>query len=500
MVLEILSGMGCQFLRRLMSASWQEDCPAFSIFSLLWAVAALFHIVWANIFIHSAPFTTPRPLLSIVLSLAAAAVVQRPSSIRRLLILAGVQVLDVGYEHPYCSNHWLLSGFVNLTIIGSAAWVKSQAWREPLRFSDVYETFTPFVRLEVIIFYFFTFFHKLNADFIDPSSSCAVTLLNHIISLFSLPSGPTLEYLVIFLTLGVECFLVIGLAIPRLWLPAVLIGVGFHFILALDVVKLIYTFSAPMYALLWVFVPPSAAVHLARAPQRLAESVQGKPVRTRLVWLFFNRFHFLAAYLLTLILCWHHPQHSLILNVLGFTCLWLIFAVTLFVSLGLAWETLREQTADRPPGPRAKTSFLLLLPFLVFLNGLGPYLGLKLKSAWQMYSNLSVDHSGSNHFLVPYSLDVGGFLADSVAIVSTSDSLLDKRYVQTGNRITYFELRGRLARQPDVQIAYVRAGQKLRNLPRAGDSPEFSDPGSPLLRRLLVFRPLGPQAGKVCAW
>ena len=246
-----------------------------------------------------------------------------------------------------------------------------------------------------------------------------------------------------------------------------------------------------MYALLWVCIPPSAAASLALVRQRLPRAVRGKPVWRSLVRLFFNRFHFLAGYLLTLVLCRQYPELGLGLNVVGFSLLWLALAGTLFVALGYAWRQLRERAGDRPPPLCFKTSPLLLIPLLVLLNGLGPYLGLKLRSAWQMYSNLSVDDAGSNHFLIPYSLDIGGFLADSVVIVSTSDSLLNEHYVQTGARMPYFALRSYLVHRPEVRLAYVRSGQ-YREVARAGDSPEFSTRPPPLLRKLLTFRPLGP--------
>lgn len=472
---------------------------AFSVFALLWAMAALLHILWEQVLLHSAPFTTPGPLSEVVLALSAAAVIHRPSCVRRLLILAAVQVLQIGYQLPFTPNHWLLTGFVNLTILCAALGVKARAWQSPLRSSELYRAFTPYVRLEVIIFYFFTFFHKLNADFIDPASSCAVTFLGHLTDPFSLPSLPGLESLAIFVTLGVECLLPIGLAIPRLWLPAVLLGAGFHFVLALDLIKMFYNFSAVMYALLWVFVPPSAAVPLVRVGQLLPRAVRGKPVWRSLVRLFFNRLHFLVGYGLTLALCWLYPEIGLGLNVVGFSLLWLALAGTLFFTVACAWRPLRERAGDRPPPVFFKMSPLLLIPLLVFLNGLGPYLGLKLRSAWQMYSNLSIDDAGSNHFLIPRSLDIGGFLKDSVVIVSTSDSLLNERYVQTGARMAYFELRSYLAQRPEVRLAYTRSGQ-YREIARAGDSPEFSTRPNPLLRKLLTFRPLGQQAGEICDW
>ena len=519
-----------------MSSSSQPHDSACSIFCLLWAIAALLHIIWDNVLLHSAPFTTVGPLSEIVLACAAAAVIQRPSSVRRLLLLAAVQVLQVGYQLPYTPNHWLLTGFVNLTILCAAIGLKARAWRSPLCSAELYRVFTPAVRLAVIIFYFFTFFHKLNADFLDPSSSCAATFIGHITDLFSVPSLPALAPLAIFVTLGVEGALPIGLAIPRLRLPAVLLGAGFHFLLALDIVKMFYNFSSVMVALLWVFVPPAAAVPLVRVRRCLPRAVRGKPVWRSVVRLFFNRFHFLAGYGLTLVLCWFSPDISLGLNIVGFSLLWLALAGTLCVAVGYAWRPRRVRKEPTPPlarhpsqegmccsppwrggpelgeGPgwvpswrqsgshnRRRSSLLLLIPCLVLLNGLGPYLGLKLRSAWQMYSNLRVDDAGSNHFLIPRSLDIGGFLADSVVIVSTSDGLLNEQYVETGARMPYFALHAYLAEHPEVELAYIRSGQ-YRAIARAGDSPEFSTRPPLLLRKLLTFRPLGQQAGKICDW
>ena len=339
-----------------MASSLQEHSSAFSVFSLLWAVAALLHIIWDTVLLHSAPFTTVGPLSEIVLALSAAAVIHRPASVRRLLILAAIQVLQVGYQLPFVPNHWLLTGFVNLTIICAAIGLKAR--QAPLRSSELYQTFTPYVRLEVIIFYGFTFFHKLNADFLDPASSCAVTFLGHITAPFSLPPLPALESLAIWVTLGVEFLLPIGLAIPRLWLPAILLGAGFHFVLALDVVKMFYNFSSVMVALLWVCIPLPAATLLVRVRRRLPRAARGKPVWRSLVRLFFNRFHFLAGYLLTLVLCWQYPDLSLGLNVVGFSLLWLALAGTLFVAVGYAWRPLRE----RAGGPASALALQNIAP------------------------------------------------------------------------------------------------------------------------------------------
>ena len=123
-----------------------------------------------------------------------------------------------------------------------------------------------------------------------------------------------------------------------------------------------------------------------------------------------------------------------------------------------------------------------------------------LRSAWQMYSNLNVSAHGSNHYLIPASLDLGGFLADSVQIAAASDPWLHRHYGQTGARMTWFELRRYLARQPDTRLLYVRAGHPPRVFGPTAQEPALTTPPPWLLRKLLIFRPLGPPAAGLCDW
>ena len=99
-----------------------------------------------------------------------------------------------------------------------------------------------------------------------------------------------------------------------------------------------------------------------------------------------------------------------------------------------------------------------------------------LRSAWQMYSNLNVSAHGSNHYLIPASLDLGGFLADSVQIAAASDPWLHRHYGQTGARMTWFELRRYLARQPDTRLLYVRAGHPPRVFGPTAQEPALTTP------------------------
>ena len=466
-----------------------ENAEAAKVFALLYAVAVLLHIFWPPVFQPAPAVISPPPWLLSGLVLAAVAVIHRPASAGRLLCLAIVQLLDVAYYLPFVPNHWLLTGILSLAILGAAPAVQLGA---------VYQTLTPSVRISAAIFYFFTFFHKLNADFLNPSTSCAVRFFEQTLAPVGLSALPGAGAAVIGATLAVELFLAVGLTVPRWRQAACVLGAGFHMVLALDAPHIFYNFSAVMFAVLWVCVPPSRAAWIARPPG-------GR----------FGRFHFLGGYALIVGLCWWFPAEAWRVTAFGFSGLWLAFAITLLTRAGLlgrcnlfrfARASRRSSAQPSPLAPverfqgRRYAGVLLLLPALVLLNGLSPYLGLKTRTVWAMYSNLNLSPYDSNHYLIPYSLDVGGFMADAVRLTATTDPTLESQYMRTGQLITWHELRRYVARQPDIWLAYTRTGRPPKAFGPADEDAALIAPAPWLVRKLLLFRPLGPQAGAICDW
>ncbi len=469
-----------------------------TLFALLYAAAVLLHIAWPPVFQLSPPLSPPAWLLA-GLVLAAVAVIHRPASVGRLLGLAGVQLLDVAYYLPFVPNHWLLTGIVSLAILGAAGAGALRGGRAGLQFGELYQTLTPPVRISAVLFYFFAFFHKLNADFLNPDMSCAVKFLEQTLALVGLAALPGMGTSVIWATLAAELFLAVGLAVPRWRQAACLLGAGFHMLLALDAPHVFYNFSAVMFAVLWVCLPASRADSLARSP------VAG----------YFGRFHFLGGYGLIVGLAWWFPAEAWRVTAFGFSGLWLGLAITLLRRGGflgrcnvVRFACAARRPSDRPiplapieaqPGRRV-AGVLLLLPALVVLNGLSPYLGLKTRTAWQMYSNLNLDAATSNHFIVPYSLDIGGFLADSVRILATSDPALRAGYVRTGLWITWFELRRHLGQQPVKELTYVRPARVAGPVGPAEEAAPRKTLGQAVLEKLLIFRPVGAASAGVCDW
>ena len=161
------------------------------------------------------------------------------------------------------------------------------------------------------------------------------------------------------------------------------------------------------------------------------------------------------------------------------------------------WMFLR--IAGGPVTRRPNASWAWLFPVMVVVNGLMPILGLKNRNSWQMYANLRLEADHSNHFLLPPSLDVAGYLADHVAVQQVSDPELHERWVRPGHRETWFMFRTELARHPDLSVRYERNG-KVVTVERVGDHPELSQPYPLPIRAWVWFRPLGPEVGRTCMW
>ena len=261
-----------------------------AVFALLFAAAALFHIAWTPVIRHPPPPSDPALWLLGALGVAAVAVIHRPTVSGRLVALAGVQLLDVTYCLPAVPNHWLLTGMVSLTIVGAAGGVMQRGRRWTVPLGALYQRVTPSVRWTAACFYFFTFFHKLNTDFLNPAVSCAVGFLEQTLAPFGavgLAALPGVAPGVIWATLLVELGVAVGLALPRWRERACWVGVGFHLLLALDASHIFYNFSAVMFAVLWGCLPAETAVRLAQRP----------PGR-------FGRVHFLGSYAAVVAVAW----------------------------------------------------------------------------------------------------------------------------------------------------------------------------------------------------
>jgi hypothetical protein len=269
----------------------------------------------------------------------------------------------------------------------------------------------------------------------------------------------------------------------------VLVGVLFHYGVALDLVKRFYNFSAVMSALLVA----SLGDGLLRQSLRALENRFSTQVRVR-PFLSMLRMFF-AVWLTCLFAFGLLVEPTVAWRVfIGAWSLWTLlglFAIALAVT---AVVTPTEIAADATRVPRAA----VVVPVLLILaNGCGPYLGFKTRTSFNMYSNLRLEADAGNHLLFPRSLDLFGFLADDVELLETNDDHLRRNYVEKGYRITRFELERHLAgRDLGGLHLVVRRNGRVETVTSA-PQPSFV---RRIQWKLLVFRPLGPEVVRECIW
>jgi hypothetical protein len=437
-----------------------------------WASAILFSLTSVPGWFHALLQGPDMPVMwvDVFLGLLGFLVILRRPGMPVLALLCGTQVVQVALLLPEVPNHRMILTLANLAFLAAAL----------RRSGSVLDEYVPVARAIVVIVYLFAFFAKLNRDFLDPASSCAAQFYDSAARWWPLlPDVALARQAAMFGTLAVEAVLPLGLCWKPLRRAAVAVGLVFHFLLALDATHNFVNFSAVMSALLVLFLPRGFLGSLGQAfdPSR--------SVRTMLAG-------GLLAVLLSGLLAATNWSAYAIVYLWMRQLVWSTYAIML-TGAAILWRGQEEAPWRRP---RLSLAGLAILGLTV-LNGLGPYLGLKTRAAFDMYSNLRVEADRSNHLIVPRSLDVLGVLRDRVAILETNDPTLRVQYAEPGYEITYFELASRVRESRDVRVHYVRGGEEREYDSRRGDS---LDAPSFWLRKLLMFRPLGERSRAQCVW
>jgi hypothetical protein len=440
---------------------------AFVLFASLWAAATLFHVGSFNQWREH-----------VVLAVAAAWVLCRPGSVAAVATLALLQIERAAAFAPYISNHWLFTSLINAGLLLSVVYLMFRNRRLTVDRAELFATFAPAARMALIVLYFFVVFHKLNADFFDPVVSCGVTFYAAQLSRLPwLPASPVFHVGSIYATIAIEAAIPLMLCFARTRNIGILVGMLFHYVVAMNPISGFYNFSAMLFAMFALFAPQSllsqpmigsrafrmGAVAVAVASGAIAVLVRVLP-RTAL------------------------PQLDL------FLVLWDAYGAALIVAFAAhIWRSGKAMSDQRTPRLFAMPArALLVVPIAVFLNGIMPYLGLKTETSWAMFSNLRTEGDRSNHWVIPVSTQVFDFQRDLVQVTSSSDESLQwvaKRH----QLIPYFEVR----RHPAASVSYLRDGVEAR-FARVSDDPRFSGEIPLAMRKLLWFRPIDPDEHERC--
>jgi uncharacterized membrane protein SirB2 len=438
---------------------------AFVLFASLWAAATLFHIGSFNQWREHA-----------VLAAAAAWVLCQPGSVAALAVLALLQIERAIAFAPFISNHWLFTSLINTGILLAVAHLMFNQRRLRVDRAELFATFAPAGRMALIALYFFVVFHKLNADFFDPVVSCGVTFYAaQLARLPFLPASPLFHTGSIYATIAIEAAIPLMLCVARTRNLAILLGMLFHYVVAMNPISGFYNFSAMLFAMFSLFAPRS----LTDEPM-----MESRPFRIGAIGV--AVVSFAIAVLVRIV-----PRAAL-RGIDPFLVVWDVYGAALIVTF--ARHVWRHRAAPSQPAavfamPRLT---LVVVPLAVFLNGIMPYLGLKTETSWAMFSNLRTEGDRSNHWVLPASTQAFDFQRDLVRITGSSDDSL-QWVARRHQLIPYFEVR----RHPAASVSYVRDGVEAR-FARASDDPRFSKEIPLAMRKLLWFRPIDSDEHERC--
>ncbi|MEM9608560.1 MAG: hypothetical protein AAGA99_14145 [Actinomycetota bacterium] len=400
----------------------------------LWAVAAIAHVVGNPSYgsISSAPEL--RGVVNVAVGLVAVHVVGRPDDRRARWLLAVGVIASAWFEAPLLGNHWLLAALVSGAALAAGPRHDDAEW---------WARFTPTARVILLAFYSFAAFAKLNTGFFDSVESCAVHFTNLALSFWRLPevavgSGPA--GVVPLVTAAIELSVPILLLVRRTRRIGVLVAVGFHVVVSLDLPRHFYDFTSVLLPLFLLFAPVGVLTTIDRRLSRWNVAA-GAP-----------------SYVLAsgCVVVTALPRRGFALDLLDAITwpAWLGFAgVVTWTVFRTAWTPRRVDL--RPVG------LGWLVVGLVVLNGLSPYLELKTATGFNMYANLVTGPEESNHLIVRSTLGLRGD-HDDLAIVLDGDPRGLGSYVDSGFALPMTNLRDHLAAR-DEDVVFELDGEVVRS-------------------------------------
>jgi len=469
-----------------------------SLFAGLWGWALLMHQATFDRWQYSP--------LGWALCALAIGLVMAPGS---LPLLAATVLLNTAYVFqclPNTANHLVFEGLVcmgwslALGAHGARALLRGEGWRGVFRLGPTQPH--PLERSRVplaaalLLIYWLSVLHKLNYDFVDPSTSCAAYMYRRVaLALPFMPRAPWAEQASIWGTLLMEAALPVLLLWRRTWQLGLVAALSFHLMLAFDPTPGIYSFTGRVLAL-FVLVLPDAFVETAL--DRL-EALVARVGRLALLGA-----RSAGLLLLVSLLAYGATRHDRWAFQPTFV-FFLVWASLVIAGYLVTLFTLPEAPAEpdaapqpsraRPPSP----AWLWVIPGLVLLNGLNPYLGLRTQLSFSMFSNLRTEGGISNHLFMPRLLSLGDYQEDLVEILTTDDPELAE-FPQRQLLLPYFEFRRLVSGLDDVSVTYLRGGERYTFECEGGqcNDAELARPLSGLVARLLYFRPVDKGPRMLC--
>lgn len=409
--------------RRMIEDTDDASSARREIFTTFFALFTLFHF-----FNYAFEYQRFPPSWDMFMVLGAALLAFfRPSSSRALFILMLVSSISTVVQAPVHSNHTIVR---SMALLGYwLSFFTAMARNE--RISSIFERFAPAGCAALLVMYFFGVFHKINTDFLDPTTSCAMALWEMMPKPLSLLDGPFIESMTIYGTFAVESAIVAALLLRRFRHIGIATGIAFHLLLSLSAYAMYISFTMLALALHTLFLNEKAArAILASDFVSLIKRKLAEPI-----------YKLLAVGFLIL------------LAVFALMGSYTLASLAVFpLVLPFCWAVLRF---GNQPGPYvAKWRTLTIgsvVGVLFFINCSMPYAGLKTAQAVNMFANLRLEAGASNHLIFRSANRPFRYL-DDVAVIEGSTM-----------GVVYYDLLSWLEKNPDKSVSFKMNGKAYQN-------------------------------------
>lgn len=445
------------------------------LFSFFFAFFSLFHVF--NYAFAYGRFPPHSDLIAVFLS--ALLLLLRPRSARALFLLMLASLISTVLQAPAQSNHTMLRTAV---IVGY--WLSfGYTFLRAKSASEIFHNFILAGRWSLLVMYFFGIFHKINTDFLNPATSCAVRLWQDMPLPLSAMQGTFVDYATIYGTYIVEGTIMLCLMLPRTRYLGMVCGIFFHLLLGLSDYAAYIAFTTLSISLHVLFLSKAQTERILGSPEMaVIRSKMQKPLY-KIVFLILLTGGGLATYL-----------HAFSLSNLYL----LPFVVPLcYLIIRYGYEE-RHAVARRYARPAIVIG--AVAAGLYFLNGISPYFGLKTAQSINMFANLRLEAGVSNHLVFSNPPGPFSYLDDVAVITDSGESRFLRDYQNRDFGIVYYDLLAYLADHPTQTVSFEMNGQAFDSVSAANVEDDIKEMLHPSwVRKWFHFQPVQLDRPEACS-
>jgi len=460
--------------REQISADDEGTRARASIFGSLFALFSVFHFFNYLLEYHRLP--PEGDMLFIIFS--AVLLFIRPQSARLLWLLMLASTISAIIQAPIQSNHTIVRNFVVL-----GYWISFfYAMFKNLKWSDIFTNFTTAGQGSLLVMYFFGVFHKINTDFLNPETSCAVSLWREMPKPLSLIDSPVMHYLAIYGTFVVEGILICLLFNRRTRHIAVVGGILFHLLLALSNYAMYISFTTLAISLHCLFLNEESAL-------KIQSSNFMKVIRDRVM----HPAYFVLAIVLIMVMAIAglFRQYTLVTILMMPLLLPFCYAIMRYGASDKPLLNIENRWSSRIIGT--------VLTSIFFMNCWAPYMGLKSAQTVNMFANIRLEGGVSNHLIMRAAPGPFTYLAD---VVTIDDPHGVGRFTLPDSEqyaLVYYAVLAHLADNPGAMVSYTRKGVKYTDMTAAKLADEIDSTLHPAwFRKWFHFKNVELMRPEIC--